>query len=60
MATFVEAPAELQKQLTTIPEDHLAACKQGGVPTAGNAAGNTVDLLDLSGQNEPPARLPDG
>ncbi|KND94156.1 Iron transport multicopper oxidase FET3 [Tolypocladium ophioglossoides CBS 100239] len=60
MATFIEAPAELQKQLTTIPEDHLAACKKGDVPTAGNAAGNTINFLDLSGQNEPPARLPDG
>ncbi|KYK55206.1 putative FET3-cell surface ferroxidase, high affinity [Drechmeria coniospora] len=59
IATFVEAPDVLQKELT-IPDDHLAACKAGGVPTKGNAAGNTVDLLDLSGQNAPPPRLPDG
>ena len=59
MATFIEAPTELQKQIT-IPEDHLAVCKSAGQPTAGNAAGNTADLLDLSGQNEPPTPLPAG
>lgn len=59
VATFVEAPLELQKSLT-IPENHLEACKAGGVPTIGNAAGNSQNLLDLSGQNAPPAPLPDG
>jgi len=59
MATFVEAPLDLQKTLT-IPQDHYAACEAGGVPTVGNAAGNTVDLLDLAGQNAPPDRLPEG
>ncbi|KAG5914460.1 hypothetical protein E4U42_000478 [Claviceps africana] len=59
MATFVEAPTELQKSLT-IPADHLAACRAGDVPTVGNAAGNTKDLLDLSGQNAPPDPLPQG
>lgn len=59
MATFVEAPLDLQKTLK-IPEDHYAACAANGVPTAGNAAGNTADLLDLRGQNAPPDPLPSG
>ncbi|KJZ80330.1 hypothetical protein HIM_00180 [Hirsutella minnesotensis 3608] len=60
LATFVEAPAEMQKQGLTIPDDHLEVCRQGGIPTEGNAAGNAVDFLDLTGQNEPHARLPEG
>ncbi|GAB0139089.1 Iron transport multicopper oxidase fetC [Epichloe bromicola] len=59
VATFVEAPLELQKSLA-IPTDHLDACKAGNMPTEGNAAGNTKDLLDLSGQNTPPDPLPAG
>ena len=35
-------------------------CKAGGVPTAGNAAANTEDLFDLSGQNREVTPLPDG
>lgn len=60
-ATMVEAPLELQQSLT-IPDDHFAACAAASPPvaTTGNAAGNTVDLLDLSGEPAPPARLPDG
>lgn len=59
VATFVEAPLELQQTLE-IPDDHLDACKVAGVPTAGNAAGNDEDFLDLSGQNAQPGPLPDG
>jgi iron transport multicopper oxidase len=59
IATMVEAPLELQKSLT-IPADHIAACEAAGTPYTGNAAGNNVNLFDLSGQNEPPAPLPDG
>lgn len=59
MATFVEAPLDLQKSLT-IPQNHKDACAAGNVPITGNAAANTLDYLDLSGQNTPPARLPDG
>ncbi|KAF2757002.1 multicopper like protein [Pseudovirgaria hyperparasitica] len=60
IATFVEAPLALQS--SNIPHDHLAACAANNppTPTAGNAAGNTVNLLDLTGNNEPPARLPAG
>lgn len=60
-ATMVEAPLDLQKSLT-IPADHFAACAANSPPmaTAGNAAGNTANLLDLSGEPAPPAPLPDG
>lgn len=59
---MIEAPLELQQSLT-IPDDHYAACAAASpspTPTLGNAAGNTADLLDLSGQPSPPGRLPDG
>ncbi|KAM0321912.1 hypothetical protein ACHAQA_009809 [Verticillium albo-atrum] len=59
MATFVEAPLELQKSLV-IPQDHYDVCNAGQVPIEGNAAANTQDLLDLKGQNAPPAPLPGG
>jgi len=59
VATMVEAPMEIQKSLT-IPKKHLDACNVNNVPTAGNAAGNTLDLLDLSGANAAPKPLPAG
>ncbi|KAF2084929.1 multicopper oxidase [Saccharata proteae CBS 121410] len=59
VATMIEAPLALQESLT-IPEDHWAACAAASVPTAGNAAGNTVDLYDLTGENKSPAPLPAG
>ncbi|KAK1761040.1 iron transport multicopper oxidase fet3 [Echria macrotheca] len=59
MATFVEAPLDLQKTLQ-VPENHYAVCAAEDIPTSGNAAGNTVDLLDLTGQNAPPDPLPEG
>lgn len=59
MATFVEAPLELQKTLK-IPQEHFDVCASQGIPYTGNAAGNTVDLLNLDGQNTPPAPLPAG
>ena len=59
LATFVEAPLELQKQLT-LPADHLAACAADGMLTEGNAAGNRVDFLNLTGQNVQTRPLPAG
>ncbi|OLN92142.1 Iron transport multicopper oxidase FET3-like protein 1 [Colletotrichum chlorophyti] len=59
IATFVEAPLDIQKTLT-LPKDHTDVCAAAGVPIAGNAAANTRDFRDLSGENAPPARLPDG
>jgi iron transport multicopper oxidase len=56
---MIEAPLEIQKTLE-IPTDHIAACEAIGTPYKGNAAGNTVNLLDLTGQNAPPDPLPEG
>jgi len=58
-ATFVEAPAEIQR-LIKLPQDHLDACAAGDVAVAGNAAANTVNLLDLTGEPRSPDRLPEG
>lgn len=58
-ATFIEAPLQLQANLV-IPEDHLAVCKAAGIASEGNAAGNTEDFLDLTGQNVQPAVIPYG
>lgn len=59
VATMIEAPEDLQKSLT-IPEDHLEACKAQNIPIAGNAAGNTKNLLDLNGAARSPGPLPSG
>jgi iron transport multicopper oxidase len=61
IATFVEAPIELQKTIT-IPPDHYSLCARNDppVPTSGNAAGNVDDLFDLRGEPAPPAPLPAG
>ncbi|KAK7724129.1 hypothetical protein SLS64_000463 [Diaporthe eres] len=61
IATMVEAPLDLQQTLT-VPQGHYDACAAASpaIPTTGNAAGNTVDLLNLKGEPSPPARLPDG
>lgn len=58
-ALFLEAPQQMQERLH-IPEDHFAACQAGGIATTGNAAGNTEDLLDLSGENVQQKFLPGG
>jgi iron transport multicopper oxidase len=56
---FVEAPSTLQRTIK-IPENHFDACRAAGKPYAGNAAGNTKDLLDLQGANVAPKPLPAG
>ncbi|KAH8896709.1 iron transport multicopper oxidase FET3 [Thozetella sp. PMI_491] len=58
IATFIEAPTELQAQ--KIPKGHLKVCHAAGVPVAGNAAGNTRNVFDLTGENLPPSPLPEG
>ncbi|KAJ4989338.1 multicopper oxidase [Stagonosporopsis vannaccii] len=60
IATFIEAPLELQK--TTISPEHYELCARNHPPisTVGNAAGNTIDLLDLTGEPAPPDSLPAG
>lgn len=50
---------ELQQTLK-IQEGHYETCKAQGIAIAGNAAGNTVDLFDLKGENQSPAPLPSG
>lgn len=59
VATFIEAPLNIQQSIT-IPEDHLQICNISGVMTAGNAAGNTEDLYDLTGENRAPPLLLEG
>jgi len=56
---MIEAPLDIQKT-HSIPENHFDACRAGKIPYAGNAAGNTVDLLDLRGANVAPKPLPAG
>lgn len=46
-ATFIETPARLRN--LTFPADQLEACRVQGIPTAGNAAGNTVNVTDTAG-----------
>jgi iron transport multicopper oxidase len=54
-ATFIEAPTQLQQLKLAIPQNHYDTCKSLGIPTSGNAAGNTNNWLDLTGANtEPP------
>jgi hypothetical protein len=56
---MIENPLSLQSSLNgRIPASHLRACADAGTPTEGNAAGNTLDLLDLSGENKAPGTLP--
>lgn len=56
---FIEAPTQIQERIF-IPDDHYAACSAAGVATKGNAAGNTEDYLDLTGQNVQAAFIPYG
>ena len=70
MATFVEDPRAIQQQTLSNLQDHLDVCTRAGFQTVGNAAGNGGrDLihgqsergwLDLTGENVPPPRLPEG
>ncbi|KAF1844187.1 multicopper oxidase [Cucurbitaria berberidis CBS 394.84] len=61
IATMIESPLDLQRQLSDkIPQDHWKVCQDANKPTKGNAAGNTVDYLDLTGENKSPGKLPAG
>lgn len=60
VATLIEAPLALQAQNLVIPQDHLDACKAANRPTSGNAAGNTANYEDLTGENLPPGPIPAG
>lgn len=56
---LIEAPTQIQQRLS-IPKDHYDVCQAAGVPSAGNAAANTKDFLDLKGQNKQQPFLPAG
>lgn len=58
MATIIEAPEELTGSL--IPADHQEVCKVQNIPIDGNAAGNTVNPLNLTGANTMPPNPDDG
>ncbi len=51
-ATIIEAPEELCG--LPIPDDSQAACAAQNIPIAGNAAGNTKNLTDMTGANTVP------
>jgi iron transport multicopper oxidase len=48
-ATFIEAPTELIAQKLYIPASHRDICDKYGILRKGNAAGNSVDWLNLTG-----------
>lgn len=58
-SVFIEAPLQMQERLT-IPDNHIAACKAAGVAYQGNAAADTEDYLDLSGQPKQSSFIPYG
>lgn len=57
-AVFVEDPEAVQNEVLT--ELWLNTCKSAGVPVSGNAAANSVDFLDLTGENVQHKPLPSG
>lgn len=54
MVTIIESPLILQHTLK-VSQAALDICKQQNIPTAGNCAGNTVDVLDTSQCNNNPS-----
>ncbi|KAI3404886.2 hypothetical protein KGF56_002302 [Candida oxycetoniae] len=56
---LVEDPFVVQQQQQLIPDNHLQVCKEVGVLSKGNAAGNE-DFLNLQGQNVQRPPLPEG
>ena len=57
--TLIEAPEQIQERMS-IPEHQYEVCDAAGVKYKGNAAGNTEDYLDLTGQNKQVPWLPAG
>lgn len=51
-ATIIEAPEELQRSQKVIPPGMGQICNSQGIPMTGNAAGNSKDYLNLTGQND--------
>lgn len=48
--TLIEAPLQIQERVSVAGEQY-DVCKAAGIPYKGNAAGNTKNLLNLTGQN---------
>lgn len=57
--TFIEDPITLQ-QNETLTENYLQVCNAAGIKTEGNAAANSDDFFDLTGENVQVAPLPEG
>ncbi|KAJ5362052.1 Multicopper oxidase type 2 [Penicillium brevicompactum] len=57
--TFVEDPLSIQDTFS-ISQAQKDVCDAAGIAWEGNAAANTVDYLDLKGQNTPPGFIPGG
>ncbi|KAI8954441.1 multicopper oxidase [Xylaria longipes] len=58
-STFIVAPDIVQRTIS-IPRDHIDACRRQHIPTVGNAAGNDVNFLDLTGAPTMPDPHPMG
>ncbi|ODQ81781.1 hypothetical protein BABINDRAFT_160018 [Babjeviella inositovora NRRL Y-12698] len=56
---LIEDPAGIQEK-ETLGENWLANCEAAGVKTIGNAAGNSENFLDLTGENVQQKPLPAG
>jgi len=55
-ATFLEALPELVASAPYIPVSHRDTCTNHGIPRKGNAAGNSINWLNMTGaNNDPPA-----
>ncbi|KUJ24481.1 putative ferrooxidoreductase Fet3 [Mollisia scopiformis] len=48
VATIIEAP-DVVAATQGIPHDHFKSCEEQGIPTTGNAAGNTKNYTDMTG-----------
>lgn len=48
-AVFVEAPDVLASSGLTIPQNHIDVCKAYPMDYSGNAAGNDINALNLTG-----------
>jgi iron transport multicopper oxidase len=58
---FIEAPEEIQSNSSQqITDQHAANCEALNINVKANAAGNTANFLDLTGQNVQQKDIPDG
>ena len=48
--TLVEAPGQIQERVSVTGEQ-FGVCRAAGIPYKGNAAGNSENFLDLTGQS---------